>query len=146
MIEPLHVTVSELERDPRRVLEAVRRGQLALVETAGRPEAAILDIADLRLLRAALRYYANPSEQDLSGEPTGERFAGLDEQARYDLVIAYYLAEEMSLGRVAELLGLPWIVLRERCARLGLPLRLGPRTAQEALAEARAAADFEPDR
>jgi predicted HTH domain antitoxin len=47
-------------------------------------------------------------------------------QAQYDLILAYYLAEEISLSRAAELLDLPWLDLRTRFLRLDVPLRMAP--------------------
>jgi hypothetical protein len=146
MIERLRVERSELGRDAKRVLEAVHRGETALVEHDGRPEAALIDIVDYRLLRAFTRFHARPDEHDLSLEPTDERFAGLDEQGQYDLVMAYYQTENMSIGRAAELLRLPMIEYQLRCARLDIPLYLGPSTREELLEEVRNAARFAPGR
>ena len=50
-----------------------------------------------------------------------------------------YLAEEISLGKAADLLGLSRFELQERFLRLGVPLRLGPATLEEARAEVSAA-------
>jgi len=58
-------------------------------------------------------------------------------------VLAYYLGEAISLGRAAELLGLPWVDLRLRLARLGIPLRLGPETIEELRAEIEALEKWE---
>jgi hypothetical protein len=131
MAESLRVKRSELARDVERVLDAVHCGETAVVEHDGQAEAAILDIVDYHLLRSFVCYHARPGEHDLSLEPTDTRFAGLDECGRYDLVMAYYLHEGVSLGRVAELLSLPWIEVRDRFHRLGIPLRLGPTTLEE---------------
>ena len=54
---------------------------------------------------------------------------------RYNLVLAHYLADANSLSRAAELLKLPSFSLRLRFVRLEVPLRLGPATIEEALAE-----------
>jgi predicted HTH domain antitoxin len=53
-------------------------------------------------------------------------------------VIAYYIAGAISLGRAAELLELPWIDLRTRLHRLGVPIRVGPETVEELRAEVEA--------
>lgn len=50
-------------------------------------------------------------------------------------VLRAYLAEEISLGRAAELLGLSRFDAQERFRRLGIPLLLGPATLEEARAE-----------
>jgi predicted HTH domain antitoxin len=60
-----------------------------------------------------------------------------DEHERYNRVLAYYLPELISLGRAAELLELPLFDLRRRFSRLGIPLRLGPRSMEELEEEVR---------
>ena len=59
-----------------------------------------------------------------------------------DLLRAY-LTEEISLGKAADLLGLSRFELQECFLRLGIPLRLGPATLEEARAEVSAALKFE---
>jgi predicted HTH domain antitoxin len=54
-----------------------------------------------------------------------------------------YLAGDISLGKAAELLGLSRFELQERFVRLGVPLRLGPATLEEARAEVEAALKFD---
>ena len=54
-------------------------------------------------------------------------------------VMQSYLAEEISLAKAAELLGLSWFELRDRFLRLGVPLHLGPAGLDEARAEVAAA-------
>jgi hypothetical protein len=60
-------------------------------------------------------------------------------QDRYNLVIAHYLAETVSLSRAAELLDLSWLDLRTRCVRLDVPLRTAPGDLAEARADLEAA-------
>ena len=60
-------------------------------------------------------------------------------------MLAHYLAEEISLGRAAELLDLPWIDLRTRFLRLDVPLRIGPADPDEARAEVANLAAQEPE-
>jgi predicted HTH domain antitoxin len=50
-----------------------------------------------------------------------------------------YLADEISLGKTADLLGLSRFELQDCFVRLGVPLRLGPATLEEAQAEIGAA-------
>ena len=59
------------------------------------------------------------------------------------MVMAHYLGEAISLGRAAELLDLPWMDLRLRLARLGIPLRLGPESIEELRAEIEAIENWE---
>jgi len=102
----------------------VLRGQTALVESHGKPEAAIIDIVDYRILRAVMRYHAQrPRIAAGSGLSDAEVARVADAQARYDLIVAHYLAGEISLGRAAELLNTSWLDLRTRCIRLDVPLR-----------------------
>jgi hypothetical protein len=104
-----------------------------LVETALRvyllpQEGGVVDGVDYALLRGVLDYYFQPRvSKDTTGGLTNRVVASLTEQQeRYRLVMAYYLDEAMSLERAAELLGMPWVALRSRFHRLGIPLRLAP--------------------
>jgi hypothetical protein len=53
------------------------------------------------------------------------------DQDRFNLVRGHYLAEHQSIGRSAELLGMstPKLMVRLGCA--GVPLRVGPQSAEE---------------
>ena len=131
-----HVRKTDLARNTREVLNTVMRGQTALIESHGKAEAAIIDIVDYLILRAVMRYHARPLEIDANAGLTDAAVQAIsDPQARYDLVLAHYLASSISLGRAAELLKLPSLDLRLRFVRLDVPLRLGPATIEEALAE-----------
>jgi len=55
-------------------------------------------------------------------------------------VIDDYLNERISIGRAAELLGIPMLDLRSRFQKLGVPLRWGAQTAEEARSEVNVAA------
>jgi hypothetical protein len=101
----------------------------------------MLDMIDFRILRAVARAHDREIEIDQENGPSDEAVAALtDQQARYDLVWAHYMAHAASLSRVAELLGLAWFDLRLRCARLGVPVWTGPRTIEEILEDVRVAA------
>jgi prevent-host-death family protein len=140
-----HAGKTELSRNTRQIIRAAQRGQTVVIEHHGQPEVAIIDIADYHILRALAHYYAHPSQIQAGSGLSDEVVAAQpDLQAQYDLVLAYYLAEEISLGRAAELLDLPWIDLRTRFLRLDVPLRIGPADLDEARAEvANLAAWFE---
>ena len=58
-------------------------------------------------------------------------------------VVDRVLADDISLGKGAELLGLSRFELQEHFVRLGVPLRLGPATLEEARAEVEAALKFD---
>ena len=140
-----HAGKTELSRNTRQIIRAAQRGQTVVIEHHGQPEVAIIDIADYHILRALAHYYARaPKIVAGSGLRHEAVVSQPDLQAQYDLVLAHYLAEEISLGRAAELLDLPWIDLRTRFLRLDVPLRIGPADPDEARAEvANLAAWFE---
>jgi predicted HTH domain antitoxin len=59
--------------------------------------------------------------------------------AQWAVVVGAYVDEEISLGKAAELLGLSWIKTRDLFREKGIPLKLGPETVEEAVAEVEAA-------
>ncbi|MEA3350787.1 MAG: hypothetical protein U9Q82_09220 [Chloroflexota bacterium] len=127
-----HIPKTDLARKTRQVLLAVQRGQTTIVENHGQPEAAIIDIVDYRILRAVLRYLANPLEFDSEAGLPDSALDNLDDpQACFDLVLTHYLAKAISLGRVAELLDLAWADLRFRFNRLDVPIFVGPENIEE---------------
>jgi hypothetical protein len=129
----LTVRKTDLARNTRQVIHKVQRGQTALIESHGQPEAAIMDIVDYRIMRAVMHYYAQPPEIDVKMGLTDQAVESTaDPQACYNLVFAYYLAGSISLARAAELLKLPWLDLRTRCLRLDVPLRTAPADMTEA--------------
>ena len=131
-----HIRKTDLARNTRDVLNTVMRGQTALIESHGKPEAAIIDIVDYLIVRAVLRYHARPPQIDVDAGLTAAAAAATpDLQARYNLVLAHYLADAISLSRAAELLDLSSFELRLRFVRLDVPLRLSPATIEDALAE-----------
>jgi predicted HTH domain antitoxin len=127
-----YVPKTTLARQTRQVMQDVRQGQAVVVEHHGEPEAAIIDILDYHLLRAALHYYAHPVQVAAEGGLSEDAVkALLSRQEQVTLIMSHYLAENISLGRAAELLGVPWLSLRTRCLRLDIPLRIGPTTREE---------------
>lgn len=87
----------------------------------------LLEPLDFRLLRSLALCAIGPRERDQeTDDPAVE-------------ILQSYLGEEISLGKAAELLALSRIELQERFHRLGIPLRLGPATLEEARAEVAAA-------
>lgn len=121
------VRKTDLARNTRQVIRNVQRGQTILVESHGQAEAAIMDILDYRILRAFLAYHTRPPKVNQKGLDA-ELLDSLDDpQQVCDLVLAYYLAGAISLGRAAELLELPALDLQTRFQRLDVPLKLGQR-------------------
>lgn len=116
---------TDLARHTKEILRAVQRGQMAIVEGHGRAEVAILDVVDYWLMRAVMVYYAHPTPPPptITGLTTDMVDAIEETQERYNLVMAHYLAEAISLGRAAELLGLTWLDLRMRAVKLAIPQR-----------------------
>jgi len=147
------ISRTDLARSTRQALEQARRGQTVLVESYGEEQVAIVDALDYRLLRAVARYRARQDApahdatavpQGLSEEAVATAVSQVQEdtQVAWDLVIAAYLDGHISLGRAADLLHLNRFDLTIRFNRLGLPLRVGPASAEEALAEAEALRDL----
>ena len=102
---------------------------MTLTKSGARASAsvAILDIVDYRIIRAVMRYHAQKLEIDTQVGLADERVSALsDTQERFDLILAHYLAESISLGRAAELLDIYRLDLQARFARLDVPLRIGP--------------------
>ena len=140
-MEYIHIRKTDLARNTSQVIRKVLRGQTAVIESHGQPEAALMDIVDFQLQRAAMQYFGGPEkfEEDfeinpamLDALPRRALDAGLpDEQARYDLVLGHYLSVHISLAKAGELLEMNSHEIRSRLVRLGIPLRLGPNTADE---------------
>jgi prevent-host-death family protein len=138
------ISRTELARNTRKVIEQVRKGQPVLVESYGEEQVAILDAIDFRLVQAFIRYRP---DRNAAVEHNGLTHAELQElveqaggdvQVWWDRVVAAHQDNAISLGRAAELLNTNRFVLTERYNRLGIPLQLGPRTIEEAIAEVEA--------
>lgn len=131
-----HAGKTELARNTRKIIRAAQRGQTVVIEHHGQPEVAIIDIADYYILRALAHYYAHPPQVAREEGLRNEMVAAQPSlQTQYDLVLAYYLAEEISLSRAAELLELSWLDLRTRFLRLDVPMRTAPADLAEAQAD-----------
>jgi uncharacterized protein UPF0175 len=122
------ISHTDLTQKIEEVVDRVQHGEVAFVERAGQEQAVLLDPLDFRLLRA-LAHCATDEKQ---GED--------DPDAR---ALRAYLSDKISLGKAADLLNLSRFELQARLHRLGVPLRLGPATLEEARAEAAAALDFD---
>ena len=113
------VSETELARNTRQVLSDVQRGRTTLIESHGKPEAALMDIIDYRILRAVMRAYAQPIQTDAEAGLSDQAVAAVEDlDARYGQVLSHYLSRSISLARAAKLLGIPWLELRTRCLRL----------------------------
>jgi len=139
---------TDLARRTRQVLDRVRRGQTIIIESYGQEEAAIVSIADYRLLRAISAYRNLPEHpapvnnrslalRGLTEAQVNEavHHADGDPQAAWNAVIAAYLDGDISLGRASELLHLSRFELTESFAQAGLSLSAGPASTDEVQAE-----------
>jgi prevent-host-death family protein len=135
IMEYVRIRKTDLARNTSRIIRNVLRGQPAVIESHGQPEVAIVDVADYLILRAVARYHENPPSIHPDGLTDNDADRLTDTQERYNVVMAHYLAGAISTGRTAELLGLPWIELRERFRRLDVPIHLGSNSVEEARQE-----------
>jgi PHD/YefM family antitoxin component YafN of YafNO toxin-antitoxin module len=116
------ISPTDLEGRAREIVERVRHGEMAVVETSGEEQIVLLDATDFRLL------YALASCATETSEPEGDTPA----EAR---ILRAYLDDEISLGKAAEELGLSRFDLRDRFHRLGVPLPFGPASLEDAREE-----------
>jgi hypothetical protein len=126
-MEYIRVRKTDLARNTSQVIRKVLRGQTAVIESHGQPEAALMDIVDFQLQRAAMQYFGYPQKFEEDIEISPAILDSLpDEQARYDLVLGHYLSVHLSLAKAGELLGMTSNEIRSRLVRLEIPLRVGP--------------------
>ena len=130
-----YIRKTDLARQTRKVIRDAQRGMTVVVENHGQPEVAIIDILDYWILRAVMRVYAEPVELEPGAGLTDEALADLDSLEKVEITMTHYLAGAISLGRTAELLGVPWLDLRTRLFRLDVPLHQGPADSAEARTE-----------
>ena len=139
------VSDSDLAQQTQRILREVQRGYTAVIERQGEPEAAMIDIVDYRLMRAALRCYAeNAISLSGNGLPDNVLRTVGSVQGRVDLVVAHYLMQSISLGRAAELLGIAAIDLRNRLNRLNIMSAVSSVDREDIRAEVDAALQWKP--
>ena len=120
------ISQADLAKKTQEVVDRVQHGEVAVVEASGQEQAVLLDPVDFRLLQALAQCAIEDRERRLPGDPDVE-------------ALQAYLGEEISLGKTADLLGLSRFELQDRFFRLGVPLRLGPATLEEARTEVAAA-------
>jgi hypothetical protein len=116
------ISPTDLEGRAREIVERVRHGEMAVVETSGEEQVVLLDATDFRLLYALATCATEASEWE--GEiPVDAR------------ILRDYLDDEISLGKAAEELGLSRFDLTDRFHRLGVPLPFGPTSLEDAQSE-----------
>jgi prevent-host-death family protein len=118
------ISRTDLARNTREIIEQARSGAPVVIASHGHEQVVMLDAFDYRLLIAMARCG--------TGQPRSEDDA-------ITQVIRQYLDESISLAKAAELLELSRFVLMERFERLGLPLRTGPTSLEDAQNEVDAA-------
>lgn len=116
------ISPSDLSQRTLEILDRVHEGELAIVASEGEERIVLLDALDYRLLRA------------LACWATGEDATGVHDplEAR---VLRDYLENRINLGKAAELLQLSRFELEASFQRLGIPLRRGARSIEDAQAE-----------
>jgi hypothetical protein len=120
------ISPSDLSQRTREILARVHEGELAVVASGGEERIVLLDSLDYRLLRA------------LAVCATGGGADGPDDLLD-SRVLRDYLDERINLGKAADLLQLSRFELEESFQRLGIPLRRGARSIEDAQAEIAAA-------
>lgn len=116
------ISPADLSQRTREILDRVQEGELAVVASEGEERIVLLDALDYRLLRA-LAFFVTGGDPD-------------DSDSR---VLRDYLDEGISLGKAAQLLQVSRFELEASFRRLGIPLRRGPRSIEDAQAEIAAA-------
>jgi hypothetical protein len=116
------ISQTDLGGKAREIVERVLHGEMAVIESLGKEQIVLLDAMDFRLLQALAACTTEPSEPDVA-------------VARDALVLRSYLSAEINLGKASEELGLSRLELLDHFRRLGVPVRLGPSSIEEALRE-----------
>jgi len=116
------ISPSDLSQKTREILDRVREGELAVVASDGEERIVLLDALDYRLLRA-LAFFVTGGDAMSPDEPLDSR------------ILRDYLDERINLGKAAELLQLSRFELEASFLRLGIPLRRGLRSVEDAQVE-----------
>lgn len=126
------ISRTDLARNTREIVDQVRKGQTVFLQSYGEDQIVLLDVFDYKILKA-LGAYALQSTGGVQPDPVGE-------------AVRLYLSEAIGLAKAAEMLSLSRYELMDRFERLGVPLRLGAHTLEQAQAEVDAAryADIDP--
>ncbi len=116
------ISQTDLEDKTREIVDRVRHGEMAVVETSGEEQIVLLDATDFRLLLALAGCATDASER-------------VEETSSDVRTLRAYLDDEISLGKAAEELGLSRFDLADRFHRLGIPLPFGPTSLEDARSE-----------
>lgn len=117
------VTISrtDLARNTREIVDQVRNGHTIFVQSYGEDQIVLLDVLDYKILKGMVDY-ALRETRDLQTTDVSE-------------VMRLYLDEQISLEKVSEMLGVSRYELMEHFERLGIPLRSGSETLEDAQEE-----------
>lgn len=122
---PVTISRTDLARNTREIVDQVRKGDTVVVQSYGEDQIVLLAHLDYQILKALVDYALR--------EPNDVQTADVS------AVIRLYLEEQISLAKASEMLGVSRYELMEHFERLGIPLRLGPSTLDEAQDEIAAA-------
>lgn len=122
---PVTISRTDLARNTREIVDQVRKGDTVVVQSYGEDQIVLLAHLDYQILKALVDY-ALREPNDL-------------QTADVSAVIRLYLEEQISLAKASEMLGISRYELMEHFERLGIPLRLGTATLDEAQDEITAA-------
>lgn len=119
----MHVTISrtDLARNTREIVDQVRKGHTIFVQSYGEDQIVLLDLLDYKILKALVDYALQETTELHAGD--------------INEVMRLYLDEQISLAKASEMLGLSRYELMDHFERLGIPLRLGPETLEDAQEE-----------
>jgi len=123
------ISRTDLARNTREIVDRVRRGQPVVVQSYGEDQVVLVDALNYRILKALVHYAV--------GGVSAEAIEPADDEL--GRVIHAYLDRHISLANAAEQMGLSRFELMERFERLGVPLRIGPASLDEAREEAKTA-------
>ena len=121
------ISQTDLAKKTQEVVDRVHHGEVAVVESSGQERAVLLDPLDFRLLRALAHCAIEEKERGQDADDPDVK------------ILQAYLADDINLGKAAELLDVSRFELQDRFLRLGVPLRLAPATVEDAWAEIEAA-------
>jgi predicted HTH domain antitoxin len=119
----MQVTISrtDLARNTREIVDQVRKGHTIFVQSYGEDQIVLLDLLDYKILKALVDYALRETDNLQAGDVSE--------------VMRLYLDEQISLAKASEMLGLSRYELMDHFERLGIPLRLGPETLEDAQEE-----------
>jgi predicted HTH domain antitoxin len=122
---PVTISRTDLARNTREIVDQVRKGGTVVVRSYGEDQIVLLAHLDYQILKAMV--------DNALRKPNDVQTAAVS------AVIRLYLEEQISLAKASEMLGMSRYELMEHFERLGVLLRLGPTTLDEAQDEIAAA-------